>query len=441
MPATHAQPRRSNAQIALGVWGSLSWLDRLLSLFILIAMVLGVLIGEFAPQARERLAGTGAGTLQGVSAPLVVGLLVMMWPILTKVHYERFPQLLRSANLWAQITLSLLLNWLIAPLLMLALAEATLPDLPTYRTGIVLVGLARCIAMVMVWTNIAKGEPDMCAILVIVNSALQIVLYAPMAVLFIDVISNAQEHVHLEYSKTAIAVLIYLGIPLSAGVLTRFSMQRLLGTRRFDTHFLPYFGILSLVGLLYTILIIFASQSKHILRNLGPSFRTIVPLVLYFSIMWSATFAFIYALNRRASRNKGTGRAFASLPAPACVTWDYQAAVLQSFTAASNNFELAIAVAVAIYGADSDQALAATVGPLVEIPVLLLLTWLSLFFRARLNWGDGGGAVPRCSTMNQQGNVEKTAAENAEKECSSDEERPGDPAKSSAFAIVDGEKQ
>ncbi|KDN52355.1 arsenical-resistance protein ACR3 [Tilletiaria anomala UBC 951] len=349
---------------AKGILVGLGWLDRLLSLFIILAMVLGVIIGEFAPNVKENLT---KGDLKGVSAPLVVGLIVMMWPILTKVQYEKVPQTFQTRKIWAQIAVSLILNWVVGPFLMLALSWATLPDLESYRIGIIMVGLARCIAMVMIWNQIARGDPDICAIIVIINSLLQIVLYAPYSLLFVNVISGSREF-ELRYGDTAIAVLIYLGIPLAAGVATRFSVMGAFGKHFFENKFLPFFGPLSLIGLLYTIIIIFAEQARRILDNLGPTFRTFVPLVLYFALMWSLGFFLVWGLSKRYGRG----------------TWGYQMAVVQAFTAGSNNFELAIAVCVSVYGADSDQALAATIGPLVEVPVLLILSWVALSLGRKL---------------------------------------------------------
>ncbi|EPQ32061.1 uncharacterized protein PFL1_00259 [Pseudozyma flocculosa PF-1] len=357
---------RASGSAAKGILLSLGWLDRLLSLLIVVAMILGVVIGEFAPNAKQRLE---TGDFEGVSAPLVVGLIVMMWPILTKVQYERLPALFRTRRLWYQIGLSLVLNWIVGPFVMLALAWATLPDLEGYRIGIIMVGLARCIAMVMIWNQIARGDSTTCAVIVIINSFLQIVLYAPLALLFVNVISN-DEGFELEYSKTAISVAIYLGIPLAAGILTRFAVLGLAGRDFFQRKFLPLFAPLSLLALLYTIIIIFASQARRILDNLGPVFRTFVPLVLYFGLMWTLTFLLIWYLSIRYGKQE----------------WGYQMAVVQSFTAGSNNFELAIAVCVAVYGADSEQALAATIGPLVEVPVLLILSWVALFVGRRMRW-------------------------------------------------------
>jgi ACR3 family arsenite transporter len=380
------QDARDSTGAAKGILLSLGWLDRLLSLLIILAMILGVIIGEFAPNAQQNLS---AGNFRGVSAPLVVGLIVMMWPILTKVQYERLPQMFATRRLWYQLAVSLVLNWILGPLLMLGLAWACLPDLDDYRVGVIMVGLARCIAMVMIWNKIARGDSTTCAIIVIFNSILQIVLYAPLAVLFVNVISN-DDKFQLDYSDVAIAVAIYLGIPLAAGVLTRFLVLGLFGRKFFQNSFLPYFGPLSLVALLYTIIIIFAEQAQHILDNLGPVFRTFVPLVLYFALMWTGSFVLIWWLSLRYGKQE----------------WGYQMAVVQAFTAGSNNFELAIAVCVAVFGVGSDQALAATIGPLVEVPVLLVLSWVAMFVGKRLRW-DRDWDAKRASQSAQTADPEK----------------------------------
>ena len=217
IPSALEQAKQSgHTGASLGVLVSLGWLDRLLSLFIIIAMILGVVIGEFAPHAKERL---NSGNFEGVGAPLVVGLIIMMWPILTNVRYERIPLLFRTRRLWYQVLVSLGINWIIGPFMMLALAWTALPDLPDYRTGIIMVGIARCIAMVMIWNRIARGDGDTCAVVVIVNSALQMVLYAPFAIWFVNVISH-DDSLHLSYAKVATSVGIYLGIPLGAGIVS-----------------------------------------------------------------------------------------------------------------------------------------------------------------------------------------------------------------------------
>ncbi|PFH48607.1 hypothetical protein AMATHDRAFT_180210 [Amanita thiersii Skay4041] len=331
-------------------------------------MIIGVIIGEFCDNVQEAF---DTVRFDSVSVPIAIGLIVMMWPILTKVQYEKLPQIFSSSRIWIHIIISLTLNWIFGPLVMLGLAWATLPDLPTYRTGVILVGLARCIAMVMIWNQLARGEANYCAILVVINSVLQIVLYSPYSLLFINIIGG-QDSIHVSYGEVAISVLIYLGIPLVAGVITRYGVQLVTSKAFFERRFLPVFSPLALLGLLYTILVMFAYQGHHIIHNLGPVFRVFVPMILYFIIMWTSAFVLIYYFTR-----KGVGRHD---------TFGYQMAVVQSFTAGSNNFELAIAVAIAVFGVNSDQALAATIGPLVEVPVLLALSWVALWLGQKLDW-------------------------------------------------------
>jgi arsenite transporter len=264
-----------------------------------------------------------------------------MWPILTKVQYEALPKIFSSRRIWIQIGLSMFLNWIVGPLVMLGLAWATLPDLPTYRTGVIMVGLARCIAMVLVWNQLAKGDGNYCAILVGFNSILQIVLYSPYALLFINVIGGeSQASVHVSYGNVAISVLIvglafrlpylqiftapqYLGIPLVAGIITRFTIWYLASEEFLVMRFLPFFSPLALLGLLYTILVMFAYQGHHIIHNLGPVFRVFVPMILYFVVMWTGTFGLVFWLSRREGETS---------------LWGYEMAVVQSFTAGSNNF-------------------------------------------------------------------------------------------------------
>ncbi|KAG1763676.1 sodium bile acid symporter family-domain-containing protein [Suillus occidentalis] len=343
----------------------LSILDRLLTPAILVCMIVGVVIGEFAPGVQQAF---DTVKFYSVSVPIAIGLIVMMWPILTKVRYEALARILLSRRLWLHMGISMTLNWIIGPLIMLGLAWATLPDLPTYRTGVILVGLARCIAMVMVWNQLAGGDGEY---------LLQIILYSPYAVLFVNVVGHTEQGVHLAYGSVAISVLIYLGIPLFAGVITRFTVIRLKSKEFFDNTFAPRFSPLSLIGLLYTIIVMFAYQGHHIVQNLGPVFRVFVPMILYFVIMWTSAFALVFFLSRREFRK---GNADGG-------DYSYELAVVQAFTAGSNNFELAIAVAIAVYGVGSDQALAATIGPLVEVPVLLALTWVAQYLRVRLQWG------------------------------------------------------
>ncbi|KAJ7470248.1 sodium bile acid symporter family-domain-containing protein [Mycena galericulata] len=325
-------------------------------------MIVGVLIGEYVPTVQSAF---NTAQFHGVSIPIVVGL-SQMWPVLTKVQYETMSQIFRDSGIWMHIGISLFFNWIVGPLVMVGLAWATLPDLPTYRVGVIMVGLARCIAMVLIWCQLAKGDTNYCAILVVINSVLQIILYSPYTLLFVNVVGGRDtSHTHLDYGAVAISVLIYLGIPLVAGIITRYAVWYLTSKAFLEDR--PF----TLIGLLYTIIVMFANQGHHIVHNIGPVFRVFVPMILYFVIMWTSTFGFIYCLGRRNKNSQNFG---------------YEKAVVQAFTAGSNNFELAIAVTIATYGVGSDEALAATIGPLVEVPVLVSLTWAALYLQRKLKW-------------------------------------------------------
>ncbi|KZT08368.1 arsenical-resistance protein ACR3 [Laetiporus sulphureus 93-53] len=379
----------------------LSLMDKILTPAILVAMIVGVVIGEFVPNVQPAF---DTARFASVSAPIAVGLIVMMWPILTKVQYEALPRILPTRTMAVHILLSLFLNWIIAPFVMLAFAWATLPDLPTYRTGVIMVGLARCIAMVMVWNQLARGDANYCAILVVVNSILQIALYSPYAVWFVNIMGGAGTDIHVSYGRVAISVLIYLGIPLGAGLLTRALLLYFTSRQFLTERFLPVISPLAPLGLLYTVIVLFAYQGHHIIHNIGHVFRVIVPLVLYFTVMWAGTFAFVWWLGRRALA-KGQRDS---------ERWSYEMAVVQSFTAGSNNFELAIAVTIAVYGVGSDQALAATIGPLVEVPVLLALTWLALYLGRALRWAGGQIEDGDQQGANEARDVEASGAVSAE---------------------------
>ncbi|PNS18296.1 hypothetical protein CAC42_7665 [Sphaceloma murrayae] len=343
----------------ISVIKGLGWLDRLLALWILLAIVIGILIGNFVDGAGASLQ---RGKFVQVSAPIAVGLLVMMYPILCKVKYETLHRVFASREIWIQMGFSVVVNWIVAPLVMLALAWAFLPDEQGLRQGLILVGIARCIAMVLIWTNLAGGDEQYCAILVAANSMLQMVLFAPLAVLFLRVISGADDVVAVSYSTVATSVGVFLGIPLGAAIVTRF-IGRAINARWYDSVFLKAIGPFSLIGLLYTIIILFASQGKRVVDQIVSVVRVAAPLVVYFAVIFMAT---LYITHR--------------------LGFGYKLAATQSFTAASNNFELAIAVAVATFGADSDEALAATVGPLIEVPVLIGLVYVVRWFAARRGW-------------------------------------------------------
>ncbi|KPI40452.1 Arsenical-resistance protein Acr3 [Cyphellophora attinorum] len=342
------------------VYNGLGWLDRLLVLWILLAIVIGILLGNFVDSVGPALQ---KGKFVDVSVPIAVGLLVMMYPILCKVQYETLHQVFAHRQIWVQLGFSIIVNWIIAPLLMLGLAWAFLPDKPGLRNGLIFVGLARCIAMVLIWTGLAGGDEQYCAILVAVNSLLQMVLYAPLAILFVNIISHGGE-TSVSYTVVARSVGVFLGIPLAAAILTRL-LLRAINKQWYDRTFIKWLSPWSLIGLLYTILVLFASQGKQVVHQIVSVLRVAAPLFFYFLIIFSAT-----------------------LWVTARLGFGYKLAATQSFTAASNNFELAIAVAVATFGANSDEALASTVGPLIEVPVLVLLVYLVKWVAGRWGWKD-----------------------------------------------------
>ncbi|KAI8144708.1 arsenical-resistance protein [Fennellomyces sp. T-0311] len=330
-------------------------------------MIGGVLIGYYVPGVQEAFE-----TVQfaSVSVPIAIGLLIMMYPVLCKVQYERMPAILMTKQVWIQMAISVFLNWVIGPIIMTALAWATLPDLPEFRTGVVMVGLARCIAMVFIWNTLAGGDETYVAMLVCINSILQIALFSPYSVLFINIIpswfgASTDAAINVDIWPVAQSVLIYLGIPLLAGLITRFAFLFTIGKERYEKVILPYVGPWALIGLLYTIVVMFANQGHQIIDNIGSVFRVAVPLFVYFVLMFFIPFFGLKA-----------------------VGMPYELVVTQSFTAGSNNFELAIAVAVGTYGISSQQALAATIGPLIEVPVLLALTYVALLLKKKLNWSN-----------------------------------------------------
>ncbi|EJD54751.1 arsenical-resistance protein ACR3 [Auricularia subglabra TFB-10046 SS5] len=342
----------------------LSFLDRFLVIWIFLAMAVGIILGNLVPSTATSLQ---RGTFVGVSIPIAVGLLVMMYPILCKVRYESLHLLLSSRQLWVQIGVSFVLNWIVAPLLMTALAWAFLPDRKDLREGLIFVGIARCIAMVLIWTDLAKGDGDYCAVLVAFNSLLQIVLFAPFALFYVRVVSRETDTTDeiVNYSTVAKSVAVFLGIPLGAAILTRMVLRRTLGTQKYQSHFIRFVSPLSLIGLLYTIIVLFASQGAHVVNQITSVLRVAAPLVVYFLLVFSGT-VFL-------CRRFGFG---------------YRVSCTQSFTAASNNFELAIAVCVSTFGSGSGQSLAAAVGPLIEVPVLVALVYVLRRVQKRWRWKD-----------------------------------------------------
>ncbi|KAK5070239.1 arsenicals resistance [Lithohypha guttulata] len=349
---------KSNAKQS--VYRGLGWLDRLLVLWILLAIIIGILLGNFVDEIGPALQ---RGKFVNVSIPIAVGLLVMMYPILCKVKYETLHLAFQHREIWIQLGFSVFMNWVVAPLLMLGLAWAFLPDKQGLRNGLIFVGLARCIAMVLIWTGLAGGDEQYCAILVAVNSILQMVLYAPLAILYVNVISRGGA-TPVSYTTVATSVGVFLGIPLGVAILTRFVL-RAINARWYEETFLKWLAPWSLIGLLYTILVLFASQGRQVVHQIVSVVRVGAPLLVYFAII----FFFTLLVTKR-------------------LGFGYKLSATQSFTAASNNFELAIAVAVATFGANSDEALATTVGPLIEVPVLVALVYLVKWLAPRWGWKD-----------------------------------------------------
>jgi ACR3 family arsenite transporter len=340
------------------VAGKLSMLDRFLPVWIGAAMVAGLLVGRIVPGVGDALASV---ELDGISLPIALGLLIMMYPVLAKVRYDRLDSVTGDRRL---LLGSLLLNWILGPALMFALAWLLLPDLPEYRTGLIIVGLARCIAMVVIWNDLACGDREAAAVLVALNSVFQVVMFAVLGWFYLSVLPGwlGLDQTTIDASPWQIAksVLIFLGIPLVAGYLTRRIGERVKGRDWYEASFLPRLGPWALYGLLFTIVVLFALQGEQITSAPWDVARIALPLLIYFAVMWGGGFVLGAAM--------GLG---------------YARTTTLAFTAAGNNFELAIAVAIATYGATSGQALAGVIGPLIEVPVLVGLVYVSLALRTR----------------------------------------------------------
>ena len=368
-------PRMAAGSSVRGVVDRLSLLDRFLPVWIFAAMGIGLLLGNVIPGLPGKL---NAMQVADVSLPIAIGLILMMYPVLARVKYEELGRVRHAGKLFG---VSLVLNWFIGPLLMFTLAWVFLPDLPQYRSGLILVGLARCIAMVLVWNDLAGGDREDAAVLVALNSVFQILAYALYAYFFLSVLPGwlhlgAAQSIHIGFSAIARSVLIFLGIPLAAGALSRYVGVRSRGKVWYDEVAMPRIAPVALLALLFTIVVMFSLKGGVIVALPGDVLRIALPLLVYFALMFGASFWW----------GRRTG-------------FSYPETTTLAFTAAGNNFELAIAVAIGAFGIGSGQALAAVVGPLVEVPALVGLVYAALWVGRRLRFGPP--ARPRVQPLGE----------------------------------------
>lgn len=394
MSNTEVAAERSRWNVLLQTAKRLSVLDLLLPFTILLCIIIGVVISVYVPSSRNAFDPEQHGSFVGVSIPLAIGMIVMMVPPICKVPWESIHVFFKRRHVFKQLMISLALNWLVGPFLMTALSWMVLFKYEEYRQGIIMIGVARCIAMVLIWNQIAGGDNDLCVIIVVMNSLLQMILYAPMATLLCYVISGQSSPVPNSeiYQEVAKSVGAFLGIPIGVGIGMRLGLIFMLGKQQYEKKALKFISPWAMIGFHYTLLVIFISRGYQFIHQIGQAILCFIPLILYFLIAWFLTFGLMRLLSADKKPVKGEkcdcDEALLSKDfwGKDTCSADYASTMTQCFTMASNNFELSLAVAISLYGNDSKQAIAATFGPLLEVPVLLLLALQANYFKRLFIW-------------------------------------------------------